>query len=134
LPPNQVSATDYYAVALALQQSRDFSEAIAGFKSALAVASLLDDEVASLRALGALEMMTGKTGEAHSHFQQALDLFGTKYPGYDNFTKNSTNFITEMNWAVSEASASDKEAAAQHLNKTEQLIRAMPPGDQNGSV
>jgi tetratricopeptide (TPR) repeat protein len=129
LPSDQVSATDYSAVALALAQSRNYDEAIADFKHALAVATILDDEVNALRLLGGLEMTAGKADDARKHFQSALDIF-SKYPGYDNFTKLSTNFLTELTWAQGEAVNRNMEAASQHMNGADQLVGGMPPGPQ----
>jgi tetratricopeptide (TPR) repeat protein len=130
LPQDQVSAIDYLSVAQALFASRDFNDAIADSKNALAIASTLDDEVDALRSLAIFETRTGKTGDARSHFQQALDLFEKKYHGYDDYTKNYTNFVTEISWFSAEANGRDMEAATQHVNGAEQYLRNMPPGPE----
>ena len=62
LPKDQVSATDYTAVALALEQSRNFDTATANFNNALAVATILDDEVGALRVFGIAGDDDGKDG------------------------------------------------------------------------
>jgi tetratricopeptide (TPR) repeat protein len=129
LPRDQVSATDYLAVALALEQSRNFDSAIENFNNALSAATILDDEVAALRLLGSLEMMAGKSGQARSHFQQALDIFG-KYRTYDDLTKLNTNFLTEMTWAGAEANSHNLDIAQQHLNKADQITDSLPKGLQ----
>jgi tetratricopeptide (TPR) repeat protein len=129
LPNTQVSATDYFAVATALGQSREFAAAMLHFNSALAVSSSLDDETATLRSLAGLEMMAGKKDEARAHFQQAIDIF-EKYKMYDDYTKNSTNFLTELIWASTEASARNIEAATLHLHAAEQLLKKLPDGGQ----
>jgi hypothetical protein len=130
LPRSQVSATDYLAVATALGQSREFVAAMSHLNSALAVSSTLDDETATLRALASLEMMTGKKAEARFHFQLALDVFEKKYRMYDDYTKNSINFLTELHWASSKFQAHNIEAVTQHINSTEQLVRKLPEGNQ----
>ncbi len=130
LPKDQVSATDYTAVAMALEQSRNFDTATANFNNALAVATILDDEVGALRLLASLEMMMGKTGDARRHFQSAVDIFAEKYRTYDDFTKNYTNFLTEINWAQAEGAARNIEAAMQHLNNADQIVGRMPQGPQ----
>jgi tetratricopeptide (TPR) repeat protein len=130
LPKTQVSSIDYMAVATALAQSREYAAAILNFNSALTVASTLDDETATLRVLATLEMQNGKTGDARLHFQQALDLFKKKYESYDDFTKNSVNFLTELYWASAEAWVRNMEAATQHLNSAEQLLKKLPEAPQ----
>jgi tetratricopeptide (TPR) repeat protein len=130
LPKDQVSSTDYTAVAMALGQSRNFDAAIANFNSALAAATILDDEITALRALGSLEMKSGKAGDARAHFQRALDIFGEKYRTYDDFTQSYTNFLTEMTWAQAEAGHHNPEASVQHLVSAEQLIGRMPTAPQ----
>ena len=129
LPKDQVSATDYLAIALAFEQSRNLDVAVENFNKALAVATILDDEVAALRLLGSLEMTIGKSGQARSHFQQALDIFG-KYRNYDDVTKLTTNFLTEINWAGAEATSRNWEGAQQHINKAEQIVDSLPKGPQ----
>jgi tetratricopeptide (TPR) repeat protein len=129
LPQNQVSATDYLAVAQALQQSRAFTEATANFRKALAAAKLLDDEVAALRMLAGMEIVTGKIGDGRVHFQQALDLFG-KHLGYDEVTKNYTNFLTELQWSWAELYGHAMDAAKQHFNQAEHCLGKLPSGPQ----
>jgi hypothetical protein len=129
LPKEQVSSTDYTAVALAQENSRNFNAAIIDFNNGLKVATILDDEVAALRMLGSLEMMLGKTGDARLHLQQALDIFG-KYRDYDDFTKHYTTYLTELNWAGVEAGNGNWDVAQQHVSKAEQILDSMPKGPQ----
>jgi tetratricopeptide (TPR) repeat protein len=130
LPEDQVTATDYIAVAQALEQNRDFTSAIDDFKRALAAAKILDDSVGTLRLWASLEMMTGNIGGARGHFQDALDLFGTKYPGYDESIKISTNFLTEINWAEAEINVRNIDEANRHIAAAEEYVRRMPEGPQ----
>jgi tetratricopeptide (TPR) repeat protein len=104
LPRDQVSSTDYLAVGLAAQNSRNFDVTFENFKKALDAATSLDDEVDALRNLASLEMVMGHTGDARANYQKALDIFA-KYPRYDDFTKNSTTVYTELAWGWSEAGA-----------------------------
>jgi hypothetical protein len=100
------------------------------FNSALTVSTSLDDETATLRSLAGLEMMAGKKDESRAHFQQAVDIFEKKYSTYDDYTKNSTNFLTELIWASTELSARNIEAATLHFNAAEQLLKKLPDGSQ----
>jgi tetratricopeptide (TPR) repeat protein len=127
LPKDQVSSTDYQAVALASQNSRNYDAALVNFKNALDAATVLDDEVAALRNLANLQMVTGRTGEARANYQKALDIFA-KYTGFDDVTKTLTNVFTELAWAWSEASAQNSDVAAQHLTKAEQILAGLPNG------
>ena len=125
LPKDQVSSTDYMAIALASQNSRNYDAALMNFKNALDAATVLDDEVVALRSLGAQQMVTGRTGEARANFQKALDIFA-KYPGYDDPIKINTNLHAELVWAGSEASAKNLDLAAQHLTNAEQIVAGLP--------
>jgi tetratricopeptide (TPR) repeat protein len=127
LPKDQVSATDYLAVGLASQNSRNFDAALENFKNAVDAAMGLDDEVGGLRNLANQQMATGHTGDARANYQKALDIFA-KYPQYDDFTKNSTTVYTEMSWAWSEAGARNLDLAAQHLTKADQIVAGLPKG------
>jgi tetratricopeptide (TPR) repeat protein len=127
LPKEELSATDYNLVGGALVNSRNFDAAVKNFESALDVAVGLDDEVGALRNLANLQMVTGHTGDARANYQRALDIFA-KYPGYDEFTKNSTTVYTELAWAWSEAAARNLDLATQHLTKADQIVAPLPAG------
>src|SRR5262249_34367656 len=132
LPDDQVSATDYIGVSMALTTSRMFDAAIVDLNRALRIASpILDDEIGALRNLASLEMGLGKTGDARAHYQLAADIFGKDpYRGYDQFTKVLTNTLTELAWAFSEGSAGNWDMFQQHVGKAEQLANSLPKGPQ----
>jgi tetratricopeptide (TPR) repeat protein len=132
LPRDQVSATDYIAVAGALANSSIFDGAIADLNRALVVASpVLADELGAVRNLAMLEMTLGKTGDARTHFQQAADIFGKDpYQGYDQVTKLMANADTEILWATAEGTAGNPDLFQQHLNKAEQFANSLPRGPQ----
>ena len=50
----------------------------------------------------------------------------SKYPGYDPFTKVSTNIWTELAWAFSEAGVGSLAVAQQHIEKAKALLRGLP--------
>lgn len=128
LPKSYVTATDYLAVALALQASRNFEQAIERMKNSLEVADTLDDELAARRNLAAMELMLGKPGEGRKNFQAAVDAFGNKYQNYDQFTKLSITALTEIGWAHAEATAGYRDEALLHLSRAEQLLAQLPNG------
>jgi tetratricopeptide (TPR) repeat protein len=133
LPKDQITATDYRAVAVALVNSRNFELAMVNFRNALTVANALDDEVDTLRAMSELQMTMGNIADARTTFQRALEIF-TKYPGYDDLTRKSTTIITEMSWAASERNAGNPEFAEAHLKRAEQTAMALPPGVQSDVI
>jgi tetratricopeptide (TPR) repeat protein len=128
LPKDQVSATDYIAVAQALANARIFDAALADFNKALGVASpVLYDELGALRSLGALAMSLGKTGEARAYYQRAADIFGKdEYRGFDQITKSSANVETEIFWAGAERAAGNLDMFQQHLARADQLANDLP--------
>lgn len=130
LPKDQVSATDYIAVATALANSSMFDAALVDLKRALVVASpVLNDELGALRNLAMLEMTLGKAGDARTHYQQAADIFGRDpYRGYDQVTKLMANADTEITWADTEMSGGNADLFQQHLNKAEQFANSLPKG------
>jgi tetratricopeptide (TPR) repeat protein len=134
LPTSEVSSTDYMAVGIALQASRNFESAMKNFQKSLVSANTLDDELAALKSLGALELTQGRTGDARAHFQKAVDIFGTKYASYDQFTKTYVTTYTEIGWASAEASAGNMKEALEHIAKAERTAGQLPPGPGNDAV
>ncbi|XAZ21657.1 tetratricopeptide repeat protein [Sinorhizobium sp. B11] len=127
LPAYRISPTDYFAVATALTNSRYYDLAMKLLAKALEAANGLDDEVGSLRNLANLMFLTGRVGDGRATYQKALDIFA-KYKGFDNFTEASTNALTEINWAMSEASTNSFDIARQHLERADQIALTLPLG------
>ena len=130
LPVNLVSSTEYYAIALALQNSYDLSGAESFLKKSADKAKVLKDfntEIAAIRTTANLQFMRGRPESGRVGYQTALNIF-SEYPGYDPFTKSSTNIATELAWAYSEANIGSHSLAKQHLDNATTLLNTLPNG------
>jgi tetratricopeptide (TPR) repeat protein len=125
LPKDQVTATYYRAVATALQNSRNFELALVRYTDALSSSNGLDEEIDTLRGLAGLQMIMGRKESARENFYKASMIFN-KYTYYDDFTKKSTNILTELSWALGEAVGGDVEAAKPHLAMAEKIVAEIP--------
>lgn len=129
---DQVSSTDYVAVAQALMSSRNYTAAIDNFDNARKSATDLDDEVTALRGLAYLQMGLGLNHEGFTeagreHYKEALTIF-LRRTGYDDYTIRSTTAQTDLNWAASEATAGNFSLARQHQDDAANEIAALPAG------
>jgi hypothetical protein len=126
LPPRTVSATEYYAVALALQNAYDLAGASEFFTRAVDAAGDFNTDIGVRRARANLFFLLGRPDEGREAYRQAADIF-LKYPGFDSYTKTATSVQTELSWAYSEANAGFASAVAEHLKKAEDLIGGLQP-------
>jgi tetratricopeptide (TPR) repeat protein len=127
LPKDRVSATEYYAIALALQQSYNLDSSKEFLHLALESAKDFNDEIAVLRTNANLLFVTGKPEAGRVEYQKALDIF-SKYPNYDNFTRNSTHIWTELAWSFAERNLGFMELCSQHIGNAEHLLGNLLPG------
>ncbi len=130
LPKDQVSASEFYTVAMALQFSYNFERAQAFAIQAIEAATQrdLNDEVAALRMSGNLFFVSGKPEQGRVVYQKALNIF-SGYPGLtDGFVIAVTHVATELNWAGSEASIGSIDLANQHIASAERYASASPAG------
>lgn len=130
LPAKSVTAVEYYAVAIALQNAYDLEGAGEFLEKATQFAKDFNTEIAAIRMKANLKFLQGHAEGGRVEYQRALDIF-SKYPGYDPFTKLSAHLWTELAWANSEASlCGPRGGALQHLENAEGLLdTAMPsPG------
>jgi hypothetical protein len=132
LPKDAVSPTEYYAVALSLQNAYELSPAIDFLKRSLALAedrSDFNSEIGALRSLGNLDFLTGKPDDGRVVYQRARAIF-SRYPGFDQYTQTSTNVWTELAWASSEAVTRSPVLVRQHLDTATSLLSdlATSPG------
>jgi tetratricopeptide (TPR) repeat protein len=139
LPPKYISATEYYAVGIAMQAAYNFEGAKKLAQKAIDVSTDLNDRVAALRMKANLLYLTGQPDAGRVEYQRALDVFsGFDKTGYDDFTKSSTHLWTELSWAFSEGNIGQKDSAVQHVANAERFLSGLPPGpgtDQlNGQV
>ena len=127
LPKDSVSATELYAIALALQQSYNLNSSMEFLDRALESSDDFNDEIGVLRTKANVLFVIGKPEAGRVEYQKALDIF-SKYPGYDSFTKNSTHIWTELAWAYSERSLGSMDLSDQHIANAEHLLSALRPG------
>jgi hypothetical protein len=126
LPKGVVSATEYYAIAVAFQTSYNLSAAKEFLQLATEKANNFNDEIGAVRSSGYLEFLTGQPQAGRVKYQQALNIFA-KYPNYDPFTVASTNISTELFWGGSEAMAGEFQLAAQHADSAQKIVEGLPP-------
>jgi hypothetical protein len=127
--PNNVSATEYSAVANALIQSALNDKALKLFQLGLTVANDVNDEVNILRSYGSTLFLTGSIENGREKYRKALTVF-TRYPPTNNYYIESTHFLTEMAWSGAELSIRQCNYANTHLNEAEHHLSALNPGQQ----
>jgi hypothetical protein len=127
LPKGSVSATEYYAIAVAMQNSYNLAGAREFLKLSLDNARDFNDEIATLRSSANLEFIQGRPEAGRVWYQQALNIF-SKYPGYDPYTINSTHLLTELYWHSAEAGFGSRDLALQHLQNAENDASKLAPG------
>jgi hypothetical protein len=126
LPANTVSGAEYFAVAVALQGAYDLVAAAEFLKHSVEATKDFNTEIAALRMAANLPFLQGHPESGGVEYQRALDIF-SKCPGYDPFTRVSTNVWTGLAWAVSEASSA-LPLAKQHVENAGNLLNGLPRG------
>ncbi len=126
LPSGMVSPTELYAVALALQAAYELTTAKEFLTMSIDNASDFNTEISALRALAGLRLNTGEVEAGRAMFERARRIF-EKYPGYDPFTRASTQVWTELFWASSEAGLGQMMLANQHVAKAEEVVSSLAP-------
>ena len=133
LPKDRVSATEYYAVAVALQQSYNLDSSNEFLQLALESAKDFNDEIGALRTKANLLFIMGKPEAGRVEYQKALDIF-SKYPGYDNFTKGGTHIWTELAWSFAEQSQGFMDLSTQHIANAERILATLPPSQATAQL
>ncbi len=129
LPPEYVSSTENFAIAVALQGSYNLDGAIDFVKRAIATSTDFNDRIAALRMQADLLFITGQPEAGRVEYQRALNVFADlPQLVYDDFTKTSTHIWTELTWARSEANTGMIELALQHVRNAELLLAGLMPG------
>lgn len=129
LPEDKVSATEFYAVALALQHSYNIDDSQYFLLRAIESARDFSDEIAAVRAYANLLFTTGKPEAGRVEYQKALSVFSNpKYRGYNDYTRNSTHAWTELHWAYSEANIGLIPSAQQHVANAATYVSRLIPG------
>ncbi len=127
IPARYVSATEYYAIALALQNAYNVEGARELFTKALDVSSDVNDQVAALRMRANLLFISGQPDVGRTDYRKALRVFDDHRDVYNDYTRKSTHIWTELAWAYSEASIGSKKGAEQHIADAENLLSGLIP-------
>jgi hypothetical protein len=125
LPTKSVSATEYYAIAVGLQNSYDITGTEEFLNYSINASPDFNTEIGALRMLASLRFIQGNSEAGRVQYQKALNIFA-KYPEYPPYTKATANIWTELAWATSEANNNSYPTAIQHIENAEQLSTALP--------
>lgn len=126
LPSSLVTATEFHAIAVALQSAYDLVGANEFLKYAINASKDFNSEIAALRMAANLKFIQGRPEAGRIEYQKALAIF-SKYPNFDTFTMADTNVLTELSWAYSEANAGLMELASQHVNNAKKVLIGLQP-------
>jgi tetratricopeptide (TPR) repeat protein len=126
LPMGQVSATEYFAVGLALANSYNVEGAIKFQQQAIKVSNDFNDELAALRTYACLLFLREQPEAGRVEYQKALNIF-SRYKNYNDYTQKSAHIGTELNWAASEANCRFMDLANQHITNAENLVSTLSP-------
>lgn len=129
LPDEMLTAGEYHAIAVALQNAYDLKGAAEFIRSSIRAADIARDfntEISAVRVMANLLFIQGHPESGRVEYQKALDIF-SKYPDYDPFTRSATHIWTELSWAISEANAGYFPLAKQHVGNAEGHLAGLPP-------
>ena len=129
LPQDVVSPTEYYAIAMALENAYEYNTTRELLERSITTAEARRDfisEISALRSLGYLCFVIGKPDEGRVVYGRAQAIF-TRYAGFDVYTQVNTNFLTELNWASAETIAREPDAVRQHLDAASSLLDGLTP-------
>jgi tetratricopeptide (TPR) repeat protein len=128
LPPQYVSATEYYSISVALQNAYNVEGAKELITKAIDVSTDLSDRVGALRMRANLLFITGQPDAGRVDYQRALNVFSDfNRDTYNEYTKKSTHVWTELGWAYSEANVGARDAALQHVANAEHHLSGLAP-------
>lgn len=129
--PNQVTASEYLLVSNAFLNSSLPDQALELLDRAARVVKDANDGVAVLRSQGRIRMVLGDQAGGRAAYQQALAIFD-QFPSSSEYYRNSTNALTELNWADAEFAMGQCDEARQHLDKAAALAQTLEvPGVPN---
>jgi hypothetical protein len=124
--PHQVSATQYYAVALAACLSGLTAECERRLNDGLRVADNVVDATALLRQYATMLFLTGHVDRGRAKWRDALDIF-QRYPHQAAYTVAYTSGLTEYDWSIAELNLRNCRAALQHLRAAERYSTQIGP-------
>ena len=120
LPPEYVSATEYYSIGGAMQLAYNIDAAHEFYTKAIDISTDLNDKVGALRMRANLLYLTGKSDAGRIDYEKALNIFSDfSKSTYNEYTKKSTHIATELAWAYAEANNGSIDAAQKHISNAE---------------
>jgi tetratricopeptide (TPR) repeat protein len=122
LPKGKVSATEYYEIGTAMVNAYDFVDALQFFELARNSANGFNDDIGATRSIASVSFILGKVSDGRTAYQQALEIF-SKYPGFSQDVKDSTNAFTEITWSGSEAGIGEFALALSHLDRAQAIVQ-----------
>lgn len=125
--PNDVSAGEYFSVAMALLAAADVAKIPVYLDRALSQTADPNVKVSVLRNYGLFLISTGKTSEGRKKYEEALSIW-VSYPSVFKYFKDSTDALTEIYWAQAEFGAANIEAAKEHIRKAQDRVGMLTPG------
>lgn len=129
LSSEYVSATEYYAIGVALQNAFNVDGAKEIFTKAIDSSTDLSDRIGALRGRANLLFMIGQPGEGRVDYQRALNVFSDsdfRNTSHNQYTMKSTHVETELGWASSEANIGLIDVALQHVLVAEGHLSGLP--------
>jgi tetratricopeptide (TPR) repeat protein len=123
--PEQVSSTEYFAVANALATSGSYDRTIEFYRRSLDKAQDYNDWINASRSLGQAAFTVGDLDQGRASYQEALNVF-KKYPTRNSYQIWYTNTYTEIVWAQAELGQRQCSQAKDHLDKAEKSLLTAP--------
>jgi tetratricopeptide (TPR) repeat protein len=126
--PDEVSATEYYAVATVLAQAGEYGRTLGLYERALDTSEDINDFTGAARALGATAFTVGDATAGRDAFHRALDAF-KRFPTKNVYFRDLTNSYTELAWARAEVLTKHCAESAEHLNRATAMLSALDKED-----
>ncbi|NEP17644.1 MAG: hypothetical protein F6J97_12180, partial [Leptolyngbya sp. SIO4C1] len=125
--PGEMSASEYYSVALALLYSTSLDRVPMLLEQGIERAENPNEHTALLRLYGSFLMNSGEVSKGRSMLEKALSVWD-KYPNTVEYYRKQTNGYTELFWAQTEYAVRNLEATKEHLRKASEIADSLPQG------
>jgi tetratricopeptide (TPR) repeat protein len=123
--PEEVSSTEYFAVANALAVSGSYDRTVEFYRHSLEKARDANDWTSASRSLGQAAFAAGDLVQGRASYQDALNVF-KRFPTRNSYFIWSTDTFTEISWAGAELSQRQCPQAKDHLDKAAQKLSTAP--------
>jgi hypothetical protein len=121
LPPDYITAAEYYALAVGLSNSYDIETALMFYSRAATMTKNLNIAGASLRGIAQLLFAQNKMEESRNKYREAMEL-SEKMASKTDFEKTYNRIMTLVAWAGTEAAAGNTDEAEQLLEIVESIL------------